>query len=312
MVELHHLAALAAVADAGGFAAAARRLDRSPASVTRSIAAIERQLGVRLIDRTTRTLRFTESGQGFVERVRLLLSELEVAECEVQGPAAEPHGTVVVTAPSVFGRRLVGPVLCEYVLRYQDVRVRADFDDLTKPLSEGGFDVAFRVGELADSGWNSLLLGHVRRLVVGSPAYFKARGTPRTPADLSSHVAVGLARDVAMAHWLFHDSRLGVLREMGQPRVALTVNAGQVAIDMAREGSMLTMALSYQVAEHIRSGSLQRVLTAFEPPPIPVHILFRGGHQFPAKIRELVRLASDRLKGHPLLSEGQRGETGPS
>jgi len=308
MVELHHLAALIAVADAGGFALAARRLDRSPASVTRSIAAIEKQLGIRLIDRTTRSLRFTESGQGFVDRVRLVLSDLEAAEGEAQGPAAEPHGTVVVTAPSIFGRLLVAPVLCEYALRYRDVRVRADFDDLTKPLAEGGFDVAFRIGDLADSGWNSLLLGHVRRLVVGSPAYFEVRGTPQTPTDLSSHVAVGLARDVAMAHWLFHDSRLGVLREMGEPRIALTVNAGQVAIDAALQGGMLTMALSYQVAEHLQAGRLRRVLTAFEPPPIPVQLLYRGGRQVPAKIRELVRMASGRLKGHPLLAEGQTAQ----
>lgn len=301
MVELHHLAALAAVADAGSFAAAASKLERSPASVTRSIAAIEKKLGIRLIDRTTRSLRFTESGQGFVERVRLTLSTLEAAEAEARGLAAEPRGTLVVTAPTIFGRRLVGPVLCEFVLRYHNVRVRADFDDLTKPLAKGGFDVAFRVGELADSSWNKVLLGHIRRLVVGAPSYFEARGTPRTPKDLPSHVAVGLARDVAMAHWLFRDSRRGALRDMGQPRIALTVNAQDVAIDAALQGGMLAIALSYQVADHLSSGRLQRVLAAFEPPPLPVQLLYRGGRQSPTKVREFVRIASDRLKGHALL-----------
>jgi len=304
MPQFEQLRVFIAVAEAGGFAPAARRLRLSPPAVTRSIAALEEHLAARLLHRTTRLVRLTEVGERFLQDARRILAELEDAEATARGAHRDPQGELALTAPVMFGRLHAAPLLIEFLARYPQVTARILFVDRVVHLMDEGFDVALRIAPLPDSSFTAVRVGSVRRVVVASPDYLARHAEPRTPADLPAHRAIGLAETGGgPARWTFAGPGPTPARETEQPRVALMVNAIDVAIEAALAGYGLARVLSYQVRDHVAGERLVRVLRDFEPPPVPVQLVYPEGRKAAAKVRAFVDFAAARLRGHPALTE---------
>lgn len=293
MDQLDGMRVFIAVAESGGFAPAARLLRLSPPVVTRAIAALERRLGARLLNRTTRQMHLTEAGQQFLADCKRIIAELQDAEALARNAHVEPQGLLTVTAPVVFGRIHIAPLLFDFLQQHPKVEARAMFADRIVNLIEEGFDVALRIDTLSDSSLTAIKVGTVRRVVVASPAYLAANGAPRTPAEVENHRAIGSGR----APWRFR----GGTASTPQPRMQLTVNGGDVAIACALAGHGLARPLSYQVDEELRDGRLQIVLADHELPPLPVQLVYPEGRQAAAKVRAFVDFAVTRLRAHPAL-----------
>lgn len=281
------MTAFVAVADLSGFAPAARRLGLSPSAVTRLIAALEEQLATRLLQRTTRSVALTDAGARYLERARRILADIEEAERSAQAEHTAPTGRLVVTAPNLFGRRNVAPLMSAYLERYPDVVGELTLSDRNVNLVEDGIDVAVRIGMLSDSSLHIRKVGETRRVVVAAPGYLARHAPLRTPEDLAEHKVVQFTGLHSTPEWRFFVD--------DQPRLialspGLISNSADVAISHAERGGGLTMVLAYQVAESVQSGRLEVVLSAFEPPPLPIHLVYPTTRLLSAKVRAFVDL----------------------
>jgi DNA-binding transcriptional LysR family regulator len=290
MDRLQELAVLVAVVDHGSLAAAARRLRRSPPAVTRALAALEDRVGARLIERSTRRLSVTDAGRVFAEQARALLNAYDTA---VGGLVDTPfRGLLRVTAPLQFGRRHVAPLVTEFLNTYREIQLELILNDRNLDLVEEGIDVAVRIGALADSNLIARRVGEVRRVVVASPDYIAKRGMPRKPADLVTHDTIlGIAKSEP-SEWRFGPTKRTTVVRLS-PR--LLVNETEARLVAARAGQGITSALSYQVAEDVEAGSLVRILTGFEPPALPVHLVSPNGGQGRPKVRVFLHYAAVSL-----------------
>src|ERR1700761_6060895 len=205
MDRIDAMQAFVTVADLQGFAPAARKLKLSPPSVTRLIAALEERLRARLLQRTTRKVALTDVGARYLARARRILAEIEEAESAAEGESARPSGQLVVSAPLGFGRLHVSPVMSAYLKRYPEVSGELRLEDRMVSLVEDGIDLAVRVGWLADSSLVARHVGEMRRIVVASPAYLKARGEPKTPEAIASHDTIQFGASAGVADWRFLD-----------------------------------------------------------------------------------------------------------
>jgi DNA-binding transcriptional LysR family regulator len=297
MDHLDSLRVFVAVADEAGFAPAARRLQLSAPAVTRAIAAIEQRLGVRLLQRSTRSVRLTDIGTRFLSDCRRVLADLDEAEASARGAHAAPQGTLAVTASAMFGRMHVAPIALDFLALHPQVTIRGVFVNRIVHLLDEGIDVAVRIAHLPDSGLTAVRVGAMRRVVVAAPAYLAERGTPLKPADLKDHDAIGFSQTDATAEpWSFRGAR-----DATQPRIRLSTNVTEVGIDAAERGHGLTRALRYQVEADVSAGRLVLVLEAFEPEPLPVHLVHVAGRMPPAKLRSFIDFAVERLRSEPVL-----------
>lgn len=281
------------MAEQGGFAAAARALAMSPPAVTRAVSALEERIGTRLLVRTTRSVRLTESGARFVQDCRRILDELAEAEEAAVGSHAAPRGELRVTAPALFGRLFVTPILGDFLDRYPAVTCQAMFVDRIVNLIDEGQDIAIRIGNLPDSSLTAIRAGTVRRVVFATPSYLKEHGVPRHPRDLAHHRLVqSLAIDSAR-EWSFlaDGSPLSVKID---PR--LRVNTNDAAIGLAVQGWGVSQALSYQVAHDLAAGRLQTILGEYELPPLPIHVVHQEGRMVSSKVRAFVDFMVERLR----------------
>ncbi|MGC5701708.1 LysR family transcriptional regulator [Pseudomonas sp. NFXW11] len=286
------------VAQEQGFAAAARRLNLSAASVTRAIAALEQRIGIQLLIRTTRSVHLSEAGQGYLEDCRRILAEVQDAEASAAGIHAQPRGLLTLTAPVLFGELFVTPLLVRYLQRYPQVRVNALLMDRVAGMVEEGIDVAVRIGELADSGQHGIRVGQVRRVVCAAPEFLAAHGRPQHPDDLRQAPLIAPSSIGQARNWPFNDGgRALSLR----PEPRLLVSANQAAISAACLGLGLTRVLSYQVADKVAAGQLEIVLEDFELAPLPIHVVYQGGRKAPARVRSFVDFAVQALREHPAL-----------
>jgi DNA-binding transcriptional LysR family regulator len=295
MDRLDGIRVFVAVAEAGGFAAAARSLRMSPPAVTRAVAALEERIGARLLHRTTRTVRLTEAGARYLADAKRILAELDEAEATAAGAHAEPRGLLTVTAPLLFGRMHVAPVVLDFLARYPEVSARTLFADRVVDLLDEGVDVAVRIAELPDSTLSAVRVGQVRRVVCAAPGYLAGRGAPSVPRDLESHDCIGFQAGATPAPWLF-PGRSGDGIETVRPPMRLLVNNADVAVAAAVAGRGVTRVLSYQAAEAVRDGRLVVLLAEHEPPPIPVHLVHLEGRRAAARVRAFVEFAADRLR----------------
>jgi DNA-binding transcriptional LysR family regulator len=300
MDRLETMRVFVAVAEERGFAPAARRLAMSPAAVTRAIATLERRVGARLLQRTTRVVRLTETGARYFADCKRILEDVETAESAAAEDHSKPRGELVVTAPLVFGRMFVAPIVLEFLARHPQVTARTLLLDHVVDLVEGGVDVAVRIAHLPDSSLTATKVGTVRRVVCASPDYLAAHGAPRTPADLASHEAIVFSSPAAAPkEWQFgtEGGRSGSGSLQSVPlRSRFAVNNADAAIAAAVAGAGLTRVLSYQIGPQVRAGSLQIVLAKHEPAPIPVSVVSAAGRRSTAKVREFVAFAVERLK----------------
>jgi DNA-binding transcriptional LysR family regulator len=276
-----------AVCDAQGFSAAARKLDMSPSVVTRMIAALEARLGIRLLQRTTRSVRLTDAGARYLERARRIVAAGEEAELSAQEERGEPTGRLVVAAPVVFGRLHATPLLTRYLALYPKVSVELQLANHYVSLVEEGVDVAIRVGDLVDSGLIARGLGRTRRALVASPAYLSAHGVPRLPDDLTGHRLIAFAGAASRREWPFWSD--GAVSSVPVAPQFFT-NSGDAAIDHAIAGGGIASALSYQVIDACRDGRLVEVLREFAPPPLPIQAVFPTSRLLSRKVRAFIDL----------------------
>jgi DNA-binding transcriptional LysR family regulator len=288
MDRIDAMQAFVAVADLHGFAPAARKLKLSPSAVTRMIAALEERLGARLLQRTTRSVTLTDVGTRYLARARGILADVEEAERAAEGERTRPSGRLVVSAPVGFGRLHVSPLMSAYLKRYREVSGELRLEDRIVNLVEDGIDLAVRIGHLSDSTLVARQLGEMRRIVVASPAYLKARGEPKRPEEIASHDTIQFGATAALSDWRFVEGDAEI-RVDYMPR--LLTNSADAAIQHAAAGGGLTRVLAYQAADALRRGRLKIVLEKFELPPLPINMVYPTSRLLSAKVRTFIDLA---------------------
>ena len=298
MDRFQEMQVFAAVAQDQGFSAAARRLGMSAASVTRAVAALEKRIGTLLLTRTTRSVHLSEAGQRYLEDCRRILAEVQEAEDSAAGSHTQPRGQLTITAPVLFGELFVTPLMVDYLTLFPEVSINGVLVDRVVSMVEEGIDVAVRIGELPDSNQHAIRVGEVRRVICGSPAFLMAQGRPRHPQDLAQAPVIATSAIGQLRNWPFLDAG-EPLSVRPEPRLVVTAN--QAAITAACLGLGFTRVLSYQVASKVAAGELDIVLADFELPPLPIHVVYQGGRNAPARIRSFVDFAVNALREHPAL-----------
>jgi DNA-binding transcriptional LysR family regulator len=278
--RLDELAIFAAIVEAGSLAAAGRRLRRSPPAVTRALASLEERAGVRLVERTTRRLAPTEAGRELAEEARRLVSDYDTALTKLAN--APIKGLVRITAPAVFGRRHVTPMVASFLDRHPATEVELVLNDRNIDLIDNDIHVAVRIGPLADSTLVARRVGSVRRILVAAPAYLERRGTPVSPADLAGHDAIFGLPQRGGDEWRFGPGDRGPLLRF-VPR--LRVNDVSAMLHAVRAGRGIGRPLSYQVARDLDAGVLVRLLRDFEPAALPVQLVVPGGRHMAPRVR---------------------------
>ena len=293
MDRLDAMTMLVVAVDEGSLAKAARKLSKSPASITRGVVLLEARAGVRLLHRTTRSLKLTDAGIEQVAIYRQVLAALATT----LAPEGELRGRISVTAPEIFGRLKIAPLLDRFLHDHPAVAARAVFVNRVVDMVEEGIDLAVRIARLQDSVLTAVRLGTVRRLVCASPAYLERHGAPGTPNDLAKHACIDLQVGSGHEPWQFPicpgaGARLRTVAIGSR----LSVNSQTTAIAMSVSGHGLCHPLSYQLADELRDGRLVRVLENYEPEPVPIQFMFHPSQRKGGIVRSLVEKATPLLR----------------
>jgi DNA-binding transcriptional LysR family regulator len=286
------MATFLAAVETGSLSAASRKLGVPLATVSRKVSDLEAHLRARLVTRTSRRLELTEAGRAYLAAAKRILEDIAEAERTASGEYIAPQGDLTIAAPIVMGRLHVLPVTIDFLNAYPDVDVRLVLADRNAHLLEEHVDIAVRVGELPDSSLVAKRIGAIRRVVCGSRSYFAKRGTPQTPGDLVSHACITFEGLYAPDSWPFQTGKTTASVPI---RSRLTVNTAEAAVDAAISSIGVTRVLSYQIAAPVRAGALDIVLCGFEPPPLPVNMIY-GAELLPLKLRAFLDFAAPRLK----------------
>jgi DNA-binding transcriptional LysR family regulator len=292
MDRLEAMSLFIAAVEAGSLSAAARRFGIPLATVSRKVSDLERHLNTRLLNRSTRRLTPTDAGEAYLAACRRILDDVGEAERAAAGEYNAPTGELAITAPVVFGRLHVLPVITGFLAAYPDVDIRLTLADRITQLVEDHFDLALRIGQLPDSSLVAIAVGSIRRVVCASPAYLAEHGTPTIPEDLNTHNCITF-EGLTAAPWGFTKGKTEVTVQV---RSRLQVNTAEAAIDAAIAGVGLTKVLSYQVDAAVRAGMLRILLREFEPKPWPISLVHAGHGLLPVKLRAFLDFAAPRLK----------------
>ncbi|AIT81796.1 LysR family transcriptional regulator [Novosphingobium pentaromativorans] len=279
--------------DGGSLSAASRRLGVPLPTVSRRVSDLEAHLRTQLVVRTSRRLLLTDAGRAYVAACRQIIEELDDAERLASGEYRTPRGELLITAPVMFGRLHIQPVVLDFLAAYLDITVRLTLSDAIIDIVENRVDLAVRIGELPDSGLVVRRLGAVRWITCASPGYLARRGSPATPQDLVDHDCVGFERVRSDSTWLFSVQDRATAIAIS-PR--FSVNTANGAMDAALAGAGIIRVLSYQAAQAIVEGRLTKVLQAFETEPQPVQLVHNPQAILPLKLRAFLDFAAPRLK----------------
>ena len=296
------MSVLLVVAEAGSLSAAARKLGTPLTTVSRKIGDLERHLGVKLFVRTGRRLVLSEAGSDYVAACRRILEEVGEAERAVAGEYSAPRGALVLAAPIVFGRLHVLPIVTAFLKAFPEIDVQLSLSDRTVNLVEEHVDAALRIGMLTDNSMVALKVGEIRRVVCATPAYLAAHGRPKVPADLAGHDCITFEGLQSPASWLFPGKKG---RQAVSIHSRLAVNTAEAAMDAAIAGVGVTRVLFYQAAAALKAKKVELLLEAFEPDPLPVHLVHMAGRQVPLKLRAFLDFAAPRLR--KVLASGVAG-----
>jgi DNA-binding transcriptional LysR family regulator len=292
--QLDAMRVFVAVAKSGSFSSAARALGVPVPTASRKLAALEAHLSARLLSRTTRRVALTEAGRRYLDACERVVAEIDQADRSLAGEEEETCGTLAVTAPVVFGRLHVLPVVVEFLRAHRRVDVRLTLADRIVEMIDEGIDVAVRIAALPDSSLIAVRVGSIRRITCASPEYLRERGTPAQPEDLGSHECITFTALASPVRWSFPTKR--GLRSVAV-RSRLAVTTAEAAIDAAAAGLGVTRVLSYQAAAAIAAGRLEPILERFEPAAVPVSVIHGEGRVPRPKVRHFVALATTRLRG---------------
>jgi DNA-binding transcriptional LysR family regulator len=293
MDRLEAMTILLAAVDTGSLSAASRHLRIPLATVSRRVAELEEHLNVRLLHRGHRKLVLTDAGRSYVTSCRRVIEEIAEIERTASGEYRAPQGELTISLSAVLGRTHVLPVVIEFQRRFPDIRMRMQFTDRTVSLLEEHVDVAVRIGELPDSSMIATRVGLIHLVLCASPAYLKRSGAPTTPADLAGHDCIVHESYASSSGWDF-------VTDKGPQTIPvpsrLTVNLGEAAVAAAVAGAGIARVLSYLIEDLLKSRSLVTLLDAYEPPPIPLSVIYPSQRQVPLKLRAFLDFAVPRLR----------------
>ncbi|SDR80698.1 LysR family transcriptional regulator [Bradyrhizobium canariense] len=293
MDRLEAMSILIHAAEAGSLSKASRLLGLPLATVSRKVSELEAHLNTSLLTRSAKGLTPTPAGRSFLANARIILDQLNEAERAAAGEYIAPKGELVITAPVVFGRLHVLPVVTDFLSAYPEVDVSLVLTDRVTHLVDDRVDLAVRIGDLPDSSLTASRVGSVRRVVCASPSYFAERGHPVSPDELVRHTGISHGGLSAPSVWRFEANGVEVATEI---RSRLSVNTVEAAIDAAVAGVGLARPLSYQIVERIRQGTLALTLEAFRLTPSPVQLLYNGQSRLPLKLRAFLDFVAPRLR----------------
>jgi len=299
MDRLHLMTVFVAVVENEGFASAARKLRLSPPAVSRAVSELETRLGVKLLHRTTRHLQITDAGQRYYKDAKQIVALSEEADDAVRGRNAIPKGLVRITASVLFGRLYVMDGLISYLKNYPDMQVDALFVDRVVNMLEEAVDVAIRIGELQDSSYKAIKVGVIRRVLCASTPYLKEHGYPKKPEDLADHRII-LARGLSPSNELKFTDNGKATSVRVNPFLTVSDNFSAEKAVLADMG--ISRFLSYQVADSLESGALKIILSEYEHPPVPVHVVHREGRYSSARTRSLIDWMVEHLRSQTSLN----------
>lgn len=293
MDKLQAMAAFIKIAELGSFTRAAEIMDSSPPTMVRLLASLEESLNVRLLHRTTRRISLTDEGRYYLEHCRRILAEIDEMESSLSTQQQEPKGKLVVSAPLLFGQMHVAPLVSKFIERYPQMHVDMLLLDRLVNLVEENVDVAIRIGNLSDSSLVAVPLGHIRRVVCASPAFLRHSGIPDHPKQLSQHECVRVTDLTPGSLWPFY--------EKGRPLQIpvsghLSCNQAAAAIDACINHMGFGLFLSYQVQPYLKTKKLKLILEKYEPPPIPVSIVYPHRKFLSARMQQFVKWMSEHLR----------------
>ena len=297
MDRFQSLLAFAKVVETGSFARAADRLDLSVSAVSRQVADLEAHLGARLLNRTTRRLSLTESGQGFYERCVQLLADLEEAEESVTTSAAVPRGTLRLTTSISFGVRHLAAAVAEFGLRHPQMRFDIELSDRAVDLVDEGIDLAIRIGDIGSPAVIGRRIGVAQMICCAAPTYLAQRAPPRTPDDLREHACLTYAYASGGNLWPFSDAD-GRVRKI-EVESGTHANNGAMLAALAIAGAGITLAPDFIVAPDVRAGRLVALLVDYASPAIPINAVYPSRRHLSAKVRAFVDYLVERFADKP-------------
>ncbi|MEO1574631.1 MAG: LysR family transcriptional regulator [Pseudomonadota bacterium] len=296
MDQLSQLRVFAAVVDGGSFTAAADQLDLSRPSVSKMVAALEEQLGVRLLNRTTRRVAVTEAGRAFHLRCEDILDRFDNAVAEASQLQVAPRGELRINASLSFGRAHLVAAVADFQAQFPEVRIDLVLNDRFVDIVDEGFDVAVRIGRLRDSSLVARGLAPCRLIVCAAPSYLAAHGEPQTPDDLPAHNCLKYSYLVDGTGWRFaKDGETVTANIAGDFRA----NSGEAVVAAAVAGRGVILEPTFLVAPLIESGALVPVLVGYAPPELGIHAVYPKQRLLPRKVRVFIDFLVARYAGEP-------------
>ncbi|MGE8690247.1 MAG: LysR family transcriptional regulator [Achromobacter sp.] len=293
MSRLEDLEAFIRIVEVGSLTKAARNLGRSLQAVSRSLAALEEDVGVQLVHRSTRHLALSEAGETFYRRVKPAMAEIGEARLEAADRRTEPSGILRVGAPILFGPDFLVPIIADYLRAYPQVEVDLQLTDSFSDLAGEGLDLVVRIGDLPDSGLQGKRLGTLRRVVFGAPSYFERHGRPAHPLELRQHACIVRTVDPRPGLWAF---QIGGKRRTVGVRGRFRSNTMAAIYGAVSAGLGIGYSPLWQIRHLLDAGEVELILQDFEPRPVPIHALWQENRLPPAKVRAFVDYLAARLK----------------
>jgi DNA-binding transcriptional LysR family regulator len=293
MDRLEAMSTFLTVVEQGSLSAAARRLKTPLTTVSRNVSELEAHLRTKLFNRSSRQLVLTDTGASYLAACKRILTDVTEAERIASGEYTAPTGELAVTTPLGLGRVILMPIIADFLKTYPDIKVRMIPTDQKLSRAQEQIDVAVRIGELPDSSMIAIGLGTTRRVACASPAYLSARGTPRTPEDLAKHDCISYPGFSPPDVWTFVRGKATIAAPV---HTRLIVGSAEAACAAARAGIGISIAFAYQIDSVPEEGALTTVLDEFQPPSLPVNLVYAANRFLPIKIRAFLDFAAPRLK----------------
>jgi DNA-binding transcriptional LysR family regulator len=307
MDKLNAMQLFVRVAETGSFTAVADQLDVARSVVTRQISALEKQLGIKLMTRSTRSLTLTTAGSAYLEKCRVILNMVDAAESSLTEEKTEPRGRIRLGLPLSFGLQRLMPALLEFAQTHSHIEVVMDFSDRRSKLIEEGIDLSIRITSRLEPGDIVRKLGESRLLTVASPQYLAEHGYPKQPRDLAQHACLVYSQDFQSTSWGY-SSKDGDMKVTIRPRLA--ANNGEALLQASAQGLGITRPPDFMAQPYLDNGSVVAVLSKFEPLPLGIYAVLPSNRYIPHRVSVLIDFLESALRGkHPRIAAKRAHES---
>ena len=293
MDKLNAMQLFVRVAETGSFTAVADQLNVARSVVTRQISALEKQLGTKLMTRSTRSLALTTAGSAYLEKCRVILNMVDAAESSLLEEKTEPRGRIRLGLPLSFGLQRLMPSLLEFVQAHAHIELVMDFSDRRSKLIEEGIDLSIRITNRLEPGDIVRKLGSSRLVTVASPQYLAEHGKPKQPADLAQHQALLYSHDFQSATWVYIDKEGGIHRVNVSPRMA--ANNGEALMAATVQGLGITRQPDFIAQPYLDAGTVTEVLPRYASEPLGIYAVLPSNRYIPHRVSALMTFVSQAL-----------------